>query len=219
MTSDKKDDTIKLSKAGNLWSESDAKEVKKLLQDGKSIPEIAKAVDRTDGAIKARFKIWALKEVEEGGNRDDVFKKYKLLNKDGIVTDVPARFWTDEEVRLLTRHTQEGKSIPEISKLLIRTESNILSKLNSLAYDEIKNGGQKDKIIIKYRLNKDTYEKFEAKKDGKDKKERKSKSQSQPAIDLTEINQKINTLTNLINLVLKNQEDQSKKLDIIHGAL
>lgn len=209
MSSDKKDNSP--PKSGNLWLESDAREVKKLLSENKSIADIAKAVGRTDGAIKTRFKLWALKEISTGGNRDEVFKKYKMLAEDGSVVKAPAYYWNPEEVKLLIQYTDENKSLPEISKLLLRTENNVLSKLNTMAYDEIKNGASKDTTIIKYKLNKDKYEKFELKKN----KAKTQKSTETPTIDLTEITQKINTLTNLVNLVLKNQEEHSKKLDVI----
>lgn len=195
-------------KAGKFWSERDAGTVKKMLEEGKTISEIANAVGRTNGSIKARFKIWARKEVAEGGNRDEIFKKYLLLDKDGIVTDVSSGFWIDGEMQSLMSYIQEGKTIAEISKLLPRTENGILNKLKSMARSGIKNGEQKDKVLTKYSIDTEIHEQFESKKD-------KKVETSQKIITPPETSQKLDTITNQLDLFKSNQEELSKRIDIL----
>lgn len=200
-SSDKKDEPAKRDKTGKLWTESENKEVKKLLAEGKSVKEISDKVGRTTKAIDSRIYLWIKKEIAAGGNREEIMKKYKMKNTSDSGFSM---HWSADEVSTLKQYIQqEGKTISQISTLLNRKEQNVINKLISIAYNEIQKGENKDKVLAKYRINKADYEKYVAKKD---------RQVISSNIDLIEITQKIDTLTNLLNLVLKIQKDQSEDI-------
>lgn len=117
-------------------------------------------------------------------------------------------YWKTQEVNSLKQYIQDGITIEQIAQELKRTETSIRGKLTLLAYSEIQKGGSKIDILKKYKIDGDRFAKYENKRV----KREKGKLNVQ---NLVETNRKIDTLTNLLNLVLKNQKEQSDKLDAI----
>ena len=134
--------------------------------------------------------------------------------KDDASALAPANAWKfwkkDEDSKAKSLYLSETP-VDKIAKELGRTVGSIKERIKTYAYKEIKDGGNRSDILKKYRLEDADYKKFESKKDNKQKKVTKQE-------DMSAINQKIESLTNLVNLLIKNQEEQTKKLDIILSA-
>lgn len=116
------------------------------------------------------------------------------------------KFWTVSEATEVKRLLAEGKSTTKIAQAVGRNEGGIRAKFKQWAIQEITAGDLKDKVLTKYRIDPAT---FTMNKENADKKSKTNKS------ELNDMNQKIDTLTNLLNLALKNQKELSDKLDVI----
>lgn len=66
------------AKLGNPWTEKDDKLLFDLIDNNKSINEIAQILQRTNGGIYGRLKRFALSEFDEGEYIEDIQKKIKI---------------------------------------------------------------------------------------------------------------------------------------------
>lgn len=218
LATDKKDESppelVKKAKSSMLWSESDVKEVKRLLSEGKLISDIATSVGRTEESILARMKMWRDKEITEQG------EKSKSTDQ-GKEADKPAnagKSWKKEDDFKVRALINEGKKVDKIASLMDRTSGSIRARMKKYAHEDITSGKDETKTLELYGLDKDIYRKFvqSMQKGKKEKKKDDKKSTSTtPLVDLSAVNQKLDTLTNLVNLCLKNQDDHLKKINEI----
>jgi len=94
----------------NRWSKHDDKQLLKMVRQGASREEIAQSLGRTPGAIS--------------------FRKHKIRAHEAVETD--PTLWSESDIRVLLRMTEEGASAKEIGDALGRTRSSVLTKRSHL---------------------------------------------------------------------------------------
>lgn len=94
----------------NKWTKHDDKQLLKMVRQGASREEIAKSLGRTPGAIS--------------------FRKHKIRASEAVETD--PSLWSEADIRVLLRMTEEGASATEIGDALGRTRASVLTKRSHL---------------------------------------------------------------------------------------
>ena len=99
-----------------LWTDNDIKQLKELFDKGLSYPEIGKIMNKSPRGCQA-------KAVRFGWTRKEC--NVWINNK-------RADFWTDSEIETLTKAIADGLFMPDILKVINRSEKCIFNKMHEL---------------------------------------------------------------------------------------
>lgn len=99
-----------------LWTDEDIKQLKELFDEGLTYPEIGKIMNKSPRGCQA-------KAVRFGWTRKEC--NVWLTNK-------RADFWTDSEIKTLKKSIADGLLMPDILKLINRSEKCIFNKMHEL---------------------------------------------------------------------------------------
>lgn len=209
-TSLQSETNIKKPKSSVLWTESDSKEVKRLMSEGKLISDIAQLIGRTEESIAAKMKMWK----DKGQAEIPIKPESKESNKPANA----GKSWKYDDDSKVRELIKAGDKQEKIAALMNRTLGSINARVKKYAYDDITSGKDETETLKLYSLDKVMYDRF-AKTKTKKKEDKKSITKKDNKIasqvDLTPIITKLDTLTQLVTLCLKNQEDHFKRINQI----
>lgn len=132
-----------------LWTDNDIKQLKELFDKGLSYPEIGKIMNKSPRGCQA-------KAVRFGWTRKEC--NVWINNK-------RADFWTDSEIETLKKSIADGLFMPDILKIINRSEKCIFNKMHELDL-HFRERSEAEKAIYKrvYSVDDDYFENIDSQK-------------------------------------------------------
>lgn len=131
--------------------------------------------------------------------------------------------WSVDEENKLKKLISEGKTIKDVVPSMERTANALYCRIKQIAYKEIKSGGDKKTVLDKYKIGESDYDVYTEKTERLTVKTEKKKAapkkhsvteiyKNAESSELQSIKIQLDSMTNLLNLIIKQQQEHSQLL-------